>query len=108
MGRHRDGSAIRLIGAAERRAGDRDASRLLADASLIVQRTTGVVAEPLLAVPGRAADELAQGAGLLVLGLSERWRTEGLGRTQIALVLPRPPCSSGVDSDRAALAPAAR
>jgi hypothetical protein len=58
----------------------RDASRLLADASLIVQHMTGVVAEPLLGPPGRAGvAALAEGAGLLVLGLSDRWRAEGLG-----------------------------
>ena len=82
---------LRLIGAADGGPGDRDASRLLADASLIVQHTTGVVAEPLLGRPGQhGISELAQGAGLLVLGLSERWRTEGLGRTRSALVAAPP------------------
>jgi hypothetical protein len=38
----------------------------------------GVVAEPLLASPGRSGVmALAEGAGLLVVGLSERWREEG-------------------------------
>jgi hypothetical protein len=69
----------------------RDASRLLADASLIVQHTTGVVAEPLLGPPGReGVAMLAEGAGLLILGLSERWRTEGLGETRRALVAAPP------------------
>ena len=70
---------LRLIGAAsEQREDGRDASRLLADASLIVQRSAGVVAEPLLASPGRkGVAALAEGAGLLVVGLSERWRQEG-------------------------------
>ena len=82
---------LRLIGAADERSGDRDASRLLADASLIVQHTTGVVAEPLLGRPGKESiAELAQDAGLLVLGLSERWRTEGLGATRSALVAAPP------------------
>ena len=82
---------LRLIGAADEGPGDRDASRLLADASLIVQHTTGVVAEPLLGRPGQdGVSELAQDAGLLVLGLSERWRTEGLGRTRSALVAAPP------------------
>ena len=80
-----------LIGAADERAGERAASRLLADASLIVQHTTGVVAEPLLGRPGKESiAELAQDAGLLVLGLSERWRTEGLGATRSALVAAPP------------------
>ncbi len=78
---------LRLIGAADDVTGSRDASRLLADASLIVQHTAGVVAEPVLGRPGHeGVAALAEGAGLLVLGLSERWRTEGLGETRRALV----------------------
>ena len=78
---------LRLIGAMDQGARGRDASRLLADASLIVQHTTGVVAEPLLGPPGlEGVAALADGAGLLVLGLSDRWRTEGLGETRRALV----------------------
>ena len=86
------GASLRLIGAGE--SGDgRDASRLLADASLIVQRTTGIVAEPLLATPGRqGVTALAGGAGLLVVGFSERWQHEGLGqvRAEIAASPPAP------------------
>ena len=85
---------LRLIGAAsDDRADGRDASRLLADASLIVQRRAGIVAEPLLATPGRKGIvALAEGAGLLVAGLSDRWRQEGLGRarTQLAEAPPAP------------------
>ena len=82
---------LRLIGAADASAGGRDASRLLADASLIVQHTTGVLAEPLLGRPGRdGLAELAAGAGLLVVGLSERWRVEGLGDTRAGLVASPP------------------
>jgi DNA-binding SARP family transcriptional activator len=78
---------LRLIGAMDQGARGRDASRLLADASLIVQHTTGVVAEPLLGPPGREGIAgLAEGAGLLVLGLSDRWRTEGLGEMRRGLV----------------------
>jgi DNA-binding SARP family transcriptional activator len=76
-----------LIGAMDQGARGRDASRLLADASLIVQHTTGVMAEPLLGPPGReGVAALAEGAGLLVLGLSDRWRTEGLGEMRRGLV----------------------
>jgi DNA-binding SARP family transcriptional activator len=82
---------LRLIGAAETRSDTRDASRLLADASLIVQRTAGIVAEPLLASPGRrGVAALAEGAGLLVVGLSERWRQEGLGRARGELAASPP------------------
>jgi DNA-binding SARP family transcriptional activator len=79
------GSPLRLIGALGT-DDEPDASRLLADASLIVQRTAGIVAEPLLAPPGRGVLALAEGAGLLVVGFSERWRQEGLGRVRGALV----------------------
>ena len=82
------GAPLRLIGAtSDRREDGRNASRLLADASLIVQRSAGIVAEPLLASPGReGVVGLAEGAGLLVVGLSERWREEGLGRARTQLV----------------------
>ena len=66
--------------------GDRDPSRLLADASLVVQRFAGVTATPRLSRPGRQGIvEAASGAGLLVVGLSERWRSEGLGELRAAL-----------------------
>jgi DNA-binding SARP family transcriptional activator len=85
------GAPLRLIGAAEGKDGGRDASRLLADASLIVQRTAGIVAEPLLASPGRrGVAAQAEGAGLLVVGLSERWRQEGLGKARAALAADPP------------------
>jgi DNA-binding SARP family transcriptional activator len=86
------GASLRLIGAAsDRRRDGRDASRLLADASLLVQRRAGVVAEPLLGSPGRRGImALAEGAGLLVVGLSERWRDKGLGRIRSALVTAPP------------------
>ena len=79
---------LTLLGtAADVAEGERDASRLLANASLVVQQLAGVVSTPLLVRPGK--DELLEasaGAGLLVVGLSERWRQEGLGpvRSEIA------------------------
>jgi DNA-binding SARP family transcriptional activator len=79
-----------LAGPIER---ERDASRLLASASLAVQRALAVDAEPLLLEPG--ADELvaaAEDAALVVVGLSDRWRREGLGPVRHALVTrARPP-----------------
>jgi DNA-binding SARP family transcriptional activator len=88
------GEPLRLIGADSAGRDDgRDASRVLADASLIVQRRAGVVAEPLLASAGRSGVfALAEGAGLLVVGLSERWQEEGLGalRTELAESPPAP------------------
>jgi hypothetical protein len=77
------GGPLRLVGAAERRRRGRDASRLLADASLIVQRTAGIMAEPVLTSLGRAGvAEAAARAAVLIVGLSERWREEGLGRAR--------------------------
>ena len=64
----------------------RDASRLLASASLAVQRALGVAAEPLLVEPG--PDSLvaaARDAAVTVVGLSDRWRKDGLGPTRSAL-----------------------
>jgi DNA-binding SARP family transcriptional activator len=81
---------LRLIGATDSGARGRDASRLLADASLIVQHSIGVVAEPVLGEPGSdGVGALAAAAGLLVVGLSERWRSEGLGRTRTMLLESR-------------------
>jgi hypothetical protein len=64
----------------------RDASRLLASASLAIQRALGVAAEPLLLAPD--PDELVRASGdaaLVVAGLSDRWQTDGLGKTRGAL-----------------------
>jgi DNA-binding SARP family transcriptional activator len=74
---------LRLVGALTGGADGRDASRLLADASILVQRLSGVVAEPLLARGG--AEELVRAgedAGVLVIGLSDRWSKEGLGEVR--------------------------
>jgi hypothetical protein len=87
------GAPLRLLGAAGEGEGETDASRLLATASLLVQRFVGVAAEPLLAEPGREGlVRAAAGAGLLVIGLSDRWREEGLGpvRHEIAGAAPAP------------------
>jgi len=59
---------------------ERDASQLLARASLAVQRALGVAAEPLLVEP--EADDLLRAteqAALVVAGLTDRWRSEGVG-----------------------------
>jgi DNA-binding SARP family transcriptional activator len=79
------GAPLRLAGASEGAEG-RDASRLLASASLAVQHAFGVPAEPLLVDP--EADALlaaAAGAAVVVVGLTERWRREGLGPVRTAL-----------------------
>ena len=73
---------LRLVG---RRAqlGSRDASRLLADASLALQRIARVETVPVL------ADDLlgaVRDAGLVVAGVSSRFRAEGIGATRRALL----------------------
>ncbi len=75
------GTTLRLLGtAADTTSGRRDASRLLARASLLVQQVVGIVTEPVLIPPGdRGVVEAAAGARMLVIGLSDRWRTEGIG-----------------------------
>jgi hypothetical protein len=75
---------LRLAGPAVE--GGRDASRLLASASLAVQRALGVAAEPLLVEPGAEALVAAsREAAVTVVGLSDRWRKEGLGPARGAL-----------------------
>jgi DNA-binding SARP family transcriptional activator len=75
---------LRLAGPAVE--GGRDASRLLASASLAVQRALGVAAEPLLVEPGPdALVAAAAEAGVTIVGLSDRWRKDGLGPTRGAL-----------------------
>ena len=74
---------LRLLGTeADPALGRRDASRLLARASLLVQQVVGIVTEPVLIPPGdRGVVQAAAGARVLVLGLSDRWRAEGIGPT---------------------------
>jgi len=70
-------------GAPLRLAGSPEASRLLADASMAVQRLAGVVAEPMLVEPSATAlAEAAADAAAVVVGLSPRWRREGLGEAR--------------------------
>lgn len=67
--------------------GSRDSSRLLASASIAVQRALGVAAEPLLLEAGPSAlADASHGAAISVVGLSDRWRKDGLGQTRGALV----------------------
>ncbi len=103
------GAPLRLLGAAADLAeGQRDASRLLGNASLVLQQLAGIAAEPVLVEPGREGVlRAAAGAGLLVVGLSERWRAEGLGptRSRIARAAPAPTLFVRRGTRRGALAP---
>jgi DNA-binding SARP family transcriptional activator len=79
------GCALQLAGAATSEQG-RDASRLLANASIAVQRALGVSTEPVLVAPDAdAVVDAAADAALVVVGLTERWRRTGLGRVRTAL-----------------------
>jgi len=81
------GQELRLVGTrAERGGGRPDSSRLLADASLALQRVVGVDATPRLVAPGVDALLAAvAGAGAVLAGLSPRWREDGLGTVRRAL-----------------------
>jgi hypothetical protein len=83
---------LRLLGT-EDSGTRRDASRLLGRVSLVIQAAVGIVAEPRL-VPSGAAGVLmaADDAGVLVMGLSDRWRHEGIGeaRQRVASGSPAP------------------
>lgn len=82
------GVALRLVGVrADPTRGQRDASRLLANASLAAQQLVDIRAEPLLVDPSPdALAEAVGGATLVVVGLSSRWRTEGFGAVRNALL----------------------
>jgi hypothetical protein len=81
------GTTLRLLGTeADPSLGKRDASRLLARASLLVQQVIGIVTEPVLVRAGeKGVLEGAADARLLVMGLSERWRAEGIGAARLAV-----------------------
>jgi len=56
-----------------------------------VQQSTGIATEPLVVAGGRdGIVAAATGAGLLVVGLSDRWRREGLGPTRSAIANAAP------------------
>jgi DNA-binding SARP family transcriptional activator len=79
---------MRLVGPlGDFSTGRRDSSRLLARASLLVQRFAGVAAEPVLGRSGPdTVVEASEDATLVVLGLSTRWKDEGLGATRTEVI----------------------
>ncbi len=84
---------LNLLGAAGQSDERAAVTRRLADAGLLVQHHAGVASTPIVADEGREGIlAAAAGAGLLVVGLSERWREEGLGpmRSAIARAAPAP------------------
>jgi hypothetical protein len=81
-------SPLRLLGASGTVAGGGDASRLLADASLAVQRVLGIDAEPALASPSRAEllEAVRSDAALVAAGIANGWRRSGIGSAARALL----------------------
>lgn len=85
------GAMLELLGPSGVSDDGKDAGHMLANAALLVQQFAGVTARPVVAEPG--ADGLAAAAGranLLLVGLSERWRKEGLGATRQAIARTAP------------------
>jgi DNA-binding SARP family transcriptional activator len=78
---------LKLVGTtSDPEARRRDASRLLATASLVLQQAAGVTAEPELVRPGaEGVIEATRGAGLTVVGLPDRWRQQGLEGARLAV-----------------------
>ena len=82
------GQTLLLLGPLAKPEGEaRDASRLLGQASLVVQRFLDVAAEPVLTPAG--ADGVvgaASEAGMVVVGFSPRWRDEGIGEVRREII----------------------
>ena len=100
---------LKLLGAAGETEDRTRVTRMLGDAGLLLQQVAGVAAEPVVTEPGREGIlEAASDAGLLVVGLSVRWKEEGLGRTrsEIARVAPAPVLFVRRGARPGALAPA--
>jgi nucleotide-binding universal stress UspA family protein len=75
---------LRLLGV--RGSAGRDASRLLASASLALQRGTGIASEPVLVGAGPdAIIATSAGASAIVIGLSERWKRDGIGKVRLEI-----------------------
>jgi DNA-binding SARP family transcriptional activator len=80
------GARLLLAGAESDEAEARDASWLLANASLVVQQFAGVPSEPLLVPPGSdGLLQAAEGAAFVLVGLTDRWRSDGVGPSRTAL-----------------------
>jgi Kef-type K+ transport system membrane component KefB len=102
------GGSLQLLGPPPGADG-KDPSHMLANAALLVQQFAGVATGTVVAKPGRdGIVDAASAASLLVVGLSERWRKEGLGETrrQIARAAPAPIVFVRRGEREGALAPA--
>jgi nucleotide-binding universal stress UspA family protein len=85
------GASLELLGPPGRSEQGKDAGHMLASAALLVQQFAGVAATTVVAESGRQGIvSAASRANLLVIGLSERWRKEGLGETRRAIAKAAP------------------
>ena len=103
-------ASLQLLGPGGQTAEGKDAGHMLANAALLVQQFAGVATTTTIAEPGRdGIVAAASRADLLVVGLSERWRKEGLGETRraIAKAAPAPIVFVRRGERPGALAPAA-
>jgi DNA-binding SARP family transcriptional activator len=82
------GTELVLLGTgSDRQSGRRDASRLLAHAALAAQRLAGVSTRPVLAAPSpEGLREAVEPAAAVIIGLTESWRSTGIGDARRALV----------------------
>jgi hypothetical protein len=81
------GAELQLLGMAGQTTEQSKVQRVLDDAGMLVRQFTSIEPQSVIAEAGaESVLEAASGAGLLVIGLSERWRREGLGpmRSEIA------------------------
>jgi DNA-binding SARP family transcriptional activator len=81
------GVDLRMLGTEEDTGeGRRDASRLLAAAAFALQQVVDVAAAPMLGGRGGGSVvEAAAEAALVVVGLSPRWRSDGLGAARLSI-----------------------
>ena len=81
----RAGGRLLLVGIEDAQRSGRDASRLLAMASLAVQRVAGLRVETALAADDGLALHRVVGDATVVAGISERWQSEGVGAERLRL-----------------------
>jgi DNA-binding SARP family transcriptional activator len=82
------GVRLQLVGVRGQLGADgAGASRLLASASLAIQQLVGIDVDPSLADPGpEGVTAAARSTGIVIVGLSNRWRRDGLGASRRTLL----------------------
>jgi DNA-binding SARP family transcriptional activator len=80
-------ASLRIIGTF---TGEDDASRVIARVGLAVQRAVGVPVEPVLVEPTTTGLVSALAGTTPIIGMSERWQSQGLGSLRYQLAQTRP------------------